>query len=71
MSNASLRTADQTTHLKIVVLSLIASVAVMVVGISARAVPDDTTAARMQTSGPVIKAGKPVAFTHTGATAIR
>jgi len=50
---------------------LIASVAVMVVGISARAVPDDTTAARMQTSGPVIKAGKPVAFTHTGATAIR
>ena len=37
MSNASLRTADQMTHLKIVVLSLIASVGVMVVGISARA----------------------------------
>jgi len=71
MSNASLRTADQTTHLKIVVLSLIASVAVMVVGISARAVPDDTATARVQTSGPVVKAGKPIAFSHTGTTAIR
>jgi hypothetical protein len=71
MSNASLRTADRTTHLKIVVLSLIASVAVMVVGITARAAPDDVAAARLQTTGPVIKAGKPLAFTHTDATTIR
>jgi hypothetical protein len=73
MSNASLRTADQMTHLKIVVLSLIASVGVMVVGISARAVPDESTPARAQTQTtiPVVKAGKPVAYSHTGTTAIR
>jgi hypothetical protein len=72
MSNASLRTADQTTHLKIVVLSLIASLAVMVVGITARAVPDEATGARMQTTtGPVVKAGKPLAFSHSNTTAIR
>jgi hypothetical protein len=69
MRNASLRTADQMTHIKIVVLSLIASVGVMVVGISARAVPDEGAAARVQTS--LVKAGKPVAFSHTGTTAIR
>jgi hypothetical protein len=71
MSNASLRTADRTTHLKIVVLSLIASVAVMVVGISARAAPDDVATARIQTTGPALKAGKPLAFTHTDVTTIR
>ena len=68
MSNASLRTADQMTHLKIVVLSLIASVGVMVVGITARAVPDEGTPA---TTIPVVKAGKPVAYSHTGTTTIR
>ena len=69
MSNASLRTADQMTHIKIVVLSLIASLGVMVVGLSARAVPDESAATRVQTS--LVKAGKPVAFSHTGTTAIR
>jgi hypothetical protein len=36
MTNSSLFTADRTTHLKIVVVSLLASIAVMVVGIAAR-----------------------------------
>jgi len=72
MSNASLRTADQMTHVKIVVLSLIASLGVMVVGISARAVPDENaTTVRAQTQTTVVKAGKPIAFSHTNATAIR
>src|ERR1051325_1978334 len=35
MTNSSLFTADRTTHLKIVVVSLLASIAVMVVGVSA------------------------------------
>jgi hypothetical protein len=71
MSNASLRTADQTTHLKIVVLSLIASVVVMVVCITARPVPDYVVSARAQTIEPVVKAGKPVAVSHSGAIVIR
>ena len=36
MTNSSLITADRATHLKIVVVALLASVAVMVVGIAAR-----------------------------------
>ena len=71
MSNASLRTADQTTHLKIVVLSLIASVVVMVVCITARPVPDSVATARAQAIEPVVKAGKPVAISHLGVTVIR
>ena len=36
MNNSSFFTADRTTHLKIVVVSLLASIAVMAVGIAAR-----------------------------------
>lgn len=36
MNNSSFFTADRTTHLKIVVVSLLASIAVIVVGIAAR-----------------------------------
>lgn len=41
MNNSSFFTADRTTHLKIVVVSLLASIAVMVVGIAARPHADD------------------------------
>jgi hypothetical protein len=45
----------------------------MVVGITARAVPDEGTPARVhtQTTIPVVKAGKPVAYSHTETTTIR
>ena len=36
MTNSSFFTADRATHLKIVVVSLLASITVMVVGIAAR-----------------------------------
>jgi hypothetical protein len=36
MNNSSFFTADRATHLKIVVVSLLASITVMVVGIAAR-----------------------------------
>jgi len=36
MTNTSFFTADRTTHIKIVVVSLLASITVMVVGIAAR-----------------------------------
>ncbi len=36
MNNSSFFTADRTTHLKIVVVSLLASICVMAIGIAAR-----------------------------------
>ncbi len=36
MNNSSLITADRATHLKIVTVALLASIAVMVIGIAAR-----------------------------------
>jgi hypothetical protein len=50
MNNSSFFTADRTTHLKIVVVSLLASIAVMVVGIAAR--PNATDTAGMQAYKP-------------------
>ncbi len=44
MNNSSFFTADQTTHLKIVVVSLLASIVVLAVGIAARPQATDNTA---------------------------
>ena len=65
--NHSIYSADRTTHLKIVVMALIAGIAVAGFGISARTFSDDgsTQAAR------VIKAGKPVAVTSSNTMVIR
>jgi hypothetical protein len=70
MNNSSIFTADRTTHLKIVVISLVASIAVVVVGIAARTTTADTTA-RIQTAGPAVKAGKPVAITNSDTRTVR
>jgi hypothetical protein len=59
MNNASLFTADRSTHLKIVVLSLIASVVVMLTALSAHVASDS---GNLQASAPV-KAGKVTTFT--------
>ena len=65
--NHSIYSADRTTHLKIVVVALIAGIAVAGFSISARTNSDDgyTQTAR------VIKAGKPVAVTSSGASMVR
>jgi len=52
MTNSSLVTADRATHLKIVVVALIASLGVLVAGIAAR--PQADAGATIQ----VVKAGK-------------
>jgi hypothetical protein len=69
MNNSTIFTADRTTHLKIVVLSLVASIAVMVVGITTHVASSDTST-RMA-SGPPIKAGRPIAITNSGMTTVR
>ena len=69
--NHSLVTADRTTHLKIVAVSLIAAIAVILVGITARITDPDTASPRLEAQGPVLKAGKPSAITARDTTAIR
>ena len=68
--NHSLVTADRTTHLKIVAVSLIAAIAVILVGVTAR-VTDGGASANLQAHGPVLKAGKSSAVTAAEGTAVR
>ena len=63
--NHSIHSADRTTHLKIVVVALVAGIAVTAFGISARSNTDYSQTAH------VVKAGKPVVVTSSGASAIR
>ena len=65
--NHSIYSADRSTHLKIVVIALVAGIAVAGFGISARSISDDgyTQTAR------VIKAGKPVTVTSSNASMVR
>jgi hypothetical protein len=68
--NHSLVTADRTTHLKIVAVSLVAAIAVILVGITAR-VTDSGASANLQAHGPVLKAGKPAAITAIDGSTVR
>jgi L-asparaginase/Glu-tRNA(Gln) amidotransferase subunit D len=65
--NHSIYSADRSTHLKVVVVALVAGIVVAGLGISARAVSNDGYA---QTAR-VIKADKPVAITSSNALMVR
>ena len=70
MNNSSLRTADSLTHIKIVVVSLVAAIAVVGVGIAARpTVPDMST--QLEARAPVLKAGGPVIWSGNDNITIR
>jgi hypothetical protein len=66
MNNSSFFTADRTTHLKIVVVSLLASITVLVVGIAARPQATDSSAQAI-----VYKPPKAIMATSDGAKAVR
>ena len=66
--NHSIHSADRATHMKIVAVALIAGIAVASFGIAARTSVDYSQTAQ---STHVIKAGKPVAVTSSGALEIR
>ena len=68
--NHSLVTADRTTHLKIVAVSLVAAIAVILVGVSAR-ITDTSSTAKLEANGPVLKAGKPATVTARDGSAIQ
>ena len=65
--NHSIYSADRSTHLKIVVLALVAGIAVAGFGISARVTSDQG----YSETARVIKAGKPMAVTSASTSAIR
>ena len=63
--NHSIHSLDRTTHLKIVVVALLAGIVVAGLGISARSNADYTQTAH------VVKAGKQVTVTSSDAMVIR
>ena len=65
--NHSIHSADRSTHLKIVVVALVAGIAVAAFGISARTNSDFTQTAQTH----VMKAGKPVVITSSQTSTVR
>ena len=65
--NHSIYSADRSTHLKVVVVALVAGIAAAGLGISARITSDQ---GYTQTAG-VLKAGKPVMVTKTDQSVVR
>ena len=63
--NHSFHSADRSTHLKIVVIALVAGIFVVGLGISARTNTDYSQTAH------VVKAGKPVAVTSSDTMMVR
>jgi hypothetical protein len=67
--NHSIYSADRTTHLKIVVVALVAAIGVAGFSITARSISDEGL---MQTAGArVMKAGKPVVITSSSNSVVR
>ena len=64
--NHSFHSADRATHVKIVVVALVASIAVTAFGVATR-----TSVENSQTAAHVIKAGKPVVITSSENMVIR
>lgn len=68
MNNSSLLTADRTTHLKIVVLSLVCATLVAGIGVASRI--NDTDHGRLEATAPV-KVGIPMTAASRAEPVIR
>jgi hypothetical protein len=69
MNNTSMHTADRLTHLKIVVVSLLAGIVVVAIGVAARpTIPDMST--QLEARAPVLKPG-PVIWSGHETTSVR
>ena len=70
MNNFTMRTADRLTHLKIVVVALVAGIAVIGIGMAAHA-PASNMSAQLEARAPVLKAGQPVIWSGTETRTVR
>jgi hypothetical protein len=69
--NHSMATADGSTHIKIAALAMVAAIAVVVVGFSARGDNPEIGAARAASNVTVIKAGQATKMTARSGIEIR
>ncbi|HWM81546.1 MAG TPA: hypothetical protein VNQ56_05730 [Pseudolabrys sp.] len=70
--NSSLYTADRATHLKIVVVALVAATIVAGVGIMTRDLDLGTDVlVSQQARGPALKVGAPVTYSSSGTSVVR
>jgi hypothetical protein len=69
--NSSLWSADLSTHIKIVVVSLVAAVVIVFAGISTRIGDSNSTAAITKVSDPVLRASNPANITTNDISKIR
>jgi hypothetical protein len=69
--NHSLLSADRNTHMKIVAVALVAAIGIVAMGITAHVAGPGIASARTVTDPPVVRAGKPVVYTRSDASAIR
>ena len=67
--NHSIYSADRTTHLKIVVVALVAGIVVAGFSISARNTSDEGLT--QTASARILKAGKPVVITSSSSSIVR
>ena len=70
MNNFTMRRADPLTHIKIVVVALIAGIAVVGIGIAAHQ-PASNMSAQLEARAPVLKAGQPVVWSGAETRTIR
>jgi hypothetical protein len=70
MNNTTIRTADPLTHIKIVVVALVAGIAVVGIGIAAHKAQPDMSA-QLEARAPVLKAGQPVVWSGNEARTVR
>jgi hypothetical protein len=71
MNNSTIFAADRKTHLKILGVAGAASIAVLLVGMTARNTTAADNSAPIHAAGPALKAGKPIAVSHIETTVIR
>jgi hypothetical protein len=71
MNNATIFAADRTTHVKIVTISLVASIVVSVVAVVAHTARPDGARAASDAFGPAVKAGRPVLASRSDTATVR
>ena len=70
--NHSIYSADRATHLKIVVVALIAAIMVAGIGIAARVSgPQANGNSQIEAKIPLLKAGQPTAVSNSGTRVVR